>query len=189
MRNYIILGLVFFGINTSISQITDLEIVTKQNDTIKNVELKNVSTFTKISLTMSLQDKLVFKDSSGNKKELLPKDVQYFKLNYENEKYKFENVDDKGFALIMYEGKLKLLRYIKPGYTTVRIYIVKKPGNGKTLYMEAMGLGRLISKKVITREITDCPSLIEKVENKILKISGEEGVIELIKDYETSCFN
>jgi hypothetical protein len=54
--------------------------------------------------------------------------------------------------------------------------------------MEAMGLSRLISKKVITREITDCPTILEKVENKILKINGEEGVIELIKTYESDCF-
>jgi hypothetical protein len=30
--------------------------------------------------------------------------------------------------------------------------------------------------------------IINKVESKELKISGEEGVIELVKDYEMNCF-
>ena len=88
----------------------------------------------------------------------------------------------------MYSNKLQLLKVIKPGYTSINFYVIVRPNNGKISFMEAMGLGRLISKKVISREITDCTSVLEKVENKELKINGEIGVIELIKNYESSCF-
>ncbi|MNT35069.1 hypothetical protein D3C72_1710820 [compost metagenome] len=110
-------------------------------------------------------------------------------MKYEGNILNYENIENKGFALIMYSNKLKLLKYVKPGYTSVNIYIIKRPNNGKVSYMEAMGLSRLISKKVITREITDCQSTIDKVEKKELAIQGESGVLELVKDYETSCFN
>jgi hypothetical protein len=53
--------------------------------------------------------------------------------------------------------------------------------------MKQCGLG-YFKKKVISREITDCPNTINKVESKELKISGEEGVIELVKDYEMNLF-
>jgi hypothetical protein len=53
--------------------------------------------------------------------------------------------------------------------------------------MEAMGLSRLISLKVITRELGDCPDIIQKVDEKILKVHGMEGVVELAQYYEANC--
>jgi hypothetical protein len=188
MKKLIIIILLITGINKSFSQITNVEIITKENDTLKNVELK-INYFSQVELNYKLQEKLVIIDKNGSKKELLPSDVSSFSLKYQGNILNYENVENKGFALIMYSNKLKLLKYIKPNYSAVRIYIIKRPNNGKISYMEAMGLSKLISKKVITREITDCPSTINKVESKELAIQGESGVLELIKDYEASCFN
>lgn len=183
----ILFVLLIVGVSKSFSQISNVEIITKQNDTLKNVNLK-VNYFSKVELNYKLQEKLVVLDKDGNKKEFLPADVRSFSLKYNDNLLNYENVDDKGFALLMYTNKLKLLKYVKPGHTSVNIYIIIRPNNGKISYMEAMGLSRLISKKVITREITDCQSTIDKVEKKELSIHGEEGVIELVKDYEASCF-
>lgn len=188
MKKLIMIILLIVGINKSFSQITNVQIITKENDTLKNVELK-INYFSKVELNYKLQEKLIVLDKNGSKKELLPSDVSSFSLKYEDNILNYENVENKGFALIMYSNKLKLLKYVKPGYTSINIYIIKRPNNGKVSYMEAMGLSRLISKKVITREITDCQSTIAKVDNKELTIQGESGVIELVKDYETSCFN
>ncbi|HEX8574713.1 MAG TPA: hypothetical protein VF677_00310 [Flavobacterium sp.] len=188
MKKLIITILFILGINKTFSQISNVNIVTKQNDTLKNVVLK-INYFSKVELNHKLQEKLVVLDKNGNKKELLPSDVTSFSLKYNNETLNYENVDNNLFALIMYSNKLKLLKYIKRGYTSINIYIIKRPNDGKISYMEAMGLSRLISKKVINREITDCQSTIDKVDNKELKIHGESGVLELIKDYELSCFN
>ncbi|WP_264566677.1 hypothetical protein [Flavobacterium sp. N3904] len=187
MKKLIIIILLITGINKSFSQITNIEIITKENDTLKNVELK-VNYLSKVELNYKLQEKLIVLDKNGNKKVLLPSDVSSFSLKYEDNILNYENVENEGFALVMYSNKLKLLRYIKPNYSAIRIYIIKRPNNGKVSYMEAMGLSRLISKKVIAREITDCPSTIYKVESKELAIQGEAGVLELIKDYEASCF-
>jgi hypothetical protein len=49
--------------------------------------------------------------------------------------------------------------------------------------MEAMGFSQLISEKVITREMSDCPETVKRVQDEILKVHGEKGVIELVKDY------
>ena len=187
MRRIIVAIIIIAGFNKSISQVTDLKIITKQNDTLKNVEFK-MNFFSKVELNYKLQEKLIILDSGGNKKELLPSEVISFSYNYDDKKYNYENIEDKFFAQPLYKNKLKLYRFIKSGYTSVNFYIIVRPNNAKTSYMEAMGLSRLISKKVISREITDCPTTISKVESKELRISGEEGVIELIKDYETNCF-
>ena len=53
--------------------------------------------------------------------------------------------------------------------------------------MEAKGLSRLISKKEITKKMSDCQITIQKVEDKTLSVQGEAGVIELVKDYEMNC--
>ncbi|RTY96878.1 hypothetical protein EKM02_14675 [Flavobacterium sp. RSP49] len=187
MKKLVIIIVLIVGINKSFSQVTDLKIITKQNDTLKNVELK-INYFSRIELNYKLQEKLVISDVNGNKKELLPNDVSSFSFNYENKEYNYENVENKIFAQPLYKNKLKLFRFIKSGYTSINFYIIVRPDDGKVSYMEAMGLGRLISKKVISREITDCPNTISKVESKELRINGEEGVIELIKDYEMNCF-
>ena len=187
MKKATIFIAIILVINNSYSQVTNLEIVTKQNDTLKNVELK-MNFFSRVELNYKLQEKLVISDKDGNKKELLPSEVNSFSLKYDDKTYNYESLDNKIFAQPIYKNKLKLFRFIKSGYTSINFYIIVRPNNGKISYMEAMGLSRLISKKVINREITDCPVTINKVESKELKINGEEGVIELIKNYETNCY-
>ena len=59
--------------------------------------------------------------------------------------------------------------------------------NGKTSYMEGKGLSRRITVNEIKKEMEDCPTTIKKVEDDVLKVHGEEGVIELVKDYESNC--
>ena len=169
------------------SQDVKLEIITKKNDTIKEYGLKSNYNFEN-SMVLDLQEKLVVFNEKGIKKEFSPSEVKSFSFTNDEKLVEFINLEDRLFGLLKYSNRLKLLKVIKPGYTSVNIYVIVRPNNGKISYMEAMGLGRLISKKVITREITDCPSILEKVENKVLKINGELGVIELIKDYESSCF-
>jgi hypothetical protein len=188
MKKITIIIAIILGINNSYSQVTNLEIVTKQNDTLKNVELK-MNFFTRVELNYKLQEKLVIIDNAGNKKELLPSEVNSFSFKYDDDIYNYESLDNKIFAQPLYKNKLKLFRFIKSGYTSINFYIIVRPNNGKISYMEAMGLSRLISKKVINREITDCPVTINKVESKELKINGEEGVVELIIDYETNCYS
>lgn len=187
MKKIAIIIVLLVGINKSFSQVTDLEIIMKQNDTLKNVELK-MNFFSKVELNYKLQEKLVISDNSGNKKELLPNDVSSFSFKHGDKTYNYESVENKIFAQPLYKNKLKLFRFIKSGYTSINFYIIERPNNGKISYMEATGLSKLISKKVISREITDCPITISKVENKELRINGEEGVIELIKDYEINCY-
>ena len=165
------------------SQVKVTEIITKQNDTIKSAEIRN-SYMLKPDLMMSLQQKLVISDKNGEKKEYLPNEIKSFILNFDEESIQYENVDDKGFAQLLYADKLRLLKINTRNYL---VFIIKRPNNGKTSFMEAMGLSRLISLKVITRELGDCPDIIKKVDEKTLKVHGIEGVIELAKDYEANC--
>ncbi|WP_310557684.1 hypothetical protein [Flavobacterium sp.] len=139
-------------------------------------------------MVLDLQEKLVVFNLQGEKKVFSPNEIKSFRFTNDGKVVEFINLEDRLFGFLMYSNKLKLLKVIKPGYTAINFYVIVRPNNGKNSFIEAMGLGRLISKKVITREITDCPSVLEKVENKELKINGEIGVIELIKDYESSCF-
>jgi hypothetical protein len=168
------------------AQVNNVQIITKDNDTLKNVTLK-MSTAFKHEFLNNLQQKIIYLDKDKNKVELLPSQVKSFKMFFDGEYMDFESIEDKGFAKLLYSNKIKLYQFIKYGYTSIHIFIIKRP-NGKFSFMEAMGLSRLISKKVIKREITDCPKTLEKVENKELKIHGIEGVIELAVDYETNCF-
>jgi hypothetical protein len=177
----------FFLVFKISGQNVQVDIITRQNDTIKDFRLKKDYLFENL-MVLDLEKKLVVVNAKGEKREFLPNEVKSFSFTRENKRVEFIAIDDNLFGLLMYSNKLKLLKVIKPGYTTVNFYVIVRPNNGKTSFMEAMGLGRLISKKVISREITDCPIILEKVENKILKISGEEGVIELIKEYESNCF-
>ena len=177
----------FFLVFKISSQNVQVNIITRQNDTIKEFRLKKDYLFDHL-MVLDLEKKLVVVNAKGEKREFLPNEVKSFSFTRENKRVDFIGIDNNLFGLLMYSNKLKLLKVIKPGYTNINFYVIVRPNNGKTSFMEAMGLGRLISKKVISREITDCPIILEKVENKILKISGEEGVIELIKEYESSCF-
>jgi len=175
------------AINSTYSQITDLEIITKQDDTLKNVQL-NMKFFSTIELNFKVQERLLILDESGNKKELLPSEINSFSFKYKDIPYNYESIDNKIFAQPLYKNKLKLFRYIKPGYTSMNFYIIVRPNNGKTSYMESIGPSRLISKKVIRREITDCPITVNKIENKEIKLNREIDIIELVKDYETNCY-
>ncbi|MFB9107748.1 hypothetical protein [Flavobacterium gyeonganense] len=171
----------------SIAQKVKIELITKNNDTIREYQIYSDYTFEN-SMVIDLQNKLVVYDAKDKKKEFLPSELKSFNFIRDNKRVEFINVEDKVFGFLMYSNKLKLVKAVSSGYTKVYFFIVIRPNNGKTSYMEAKGLSRLISKKVITREITDCPQILEKVENKTLKINGEEGVIELIKEYESDCF-
>ncbi len=186
MKNNLIGTLLIIIFSKTYSQISNVDLITKQNDTIRNQELK-INYFSKVELNYKLQEKVTIKEKDGTIKEYFPSDLKSFSLKLNDETLNYESIEDKFFAQPMYSNKIKLYRFIKPGYTPVNFYLVKRP-NGNISYMEAMGLGRLISKKVIIRELSDCKSTIEKMENKILKVQGESGVIELIKDYENSCY-
>jgi hypothetical protein len=188
MKKVLCVLLIIFLAIQSRSQNVKIEIITKQNDTLREYKLKRSYDFENL-MVLDLQQKLVVYDDKKQKKEFLPNEIKSFNFINNGTLVEFVNLKDELFGLIMYSNKLKLLKVIKPGYTTVNIYVVVRPNEGKISFMEAMGLSRLISKKVLTREITDCPSVLEKVENKVLKIHGEEGVIELVKEYESTCFN
>lgn len=167
------------------SQVSDLQIITKQKDTIKNVVFEgNINNATK---RYKFQDKIVYVDSNMQSIKLLPAQVMSFSFKYNGQIVRYESRDDKIFALVLYSNKLKILRFVRPAYTPVDIYVVERP-NGSTSFLEAMGLSRRISLKVIKRELFDCPNTISKVENDILKVQGEEGVLELFQDYEKNCF-
>lgn len=168
------------------SQISQLKIVTKQGDTIKNIAFKrrDLKDPTK---NYKLQDEIVFLNQKLETVTMLPSEVKSFSFKFGDEVVTFESKFDKLFAFVMYSNKLKLLRFQKRGYTPVDIYVIERP-NGKTSYLEAMGLSRRISLKVIKRELPDCPTTIAKVENDILKIQGEPGILELVQDYETNCY-
>lgn len=171
----------------SFAQKVGIQIITKNNDTLKEYKIKaNYSS--ENLMVLDLENKLQVYDANDKKKEFLPTEVKSFKFMNSDKQVEFVSIEEKVFGLLMYSNKLKLFKVIKPGYTTVNFYVIVRPNNGKVSFMEAMGLSRLISKKVISREITDCPVILEKVANKTLKINGEEGVIELIKAYEQDCF-
>jgi hypothetical protein len=187
MRHFCLVLFIFLSAFKSIAQKVNIQIITKNNDTIKNYKIKANYSFEN-SMVLDLENKLKVYDANDKKKEFLPNDIKSFNFMNGDKLVEFISIEDKVFGLLMYTNKLKLLKVIKPSYTKVNFYVVLRPNNGKTSYMEAMGLSRLISKKVITREISDCPIILEKVEKKTLKIQGEEGVIELIKNYESDCF-
>ncbi|MEL1255372.1 hypothetical protein AAEO57_16395 [Flavobacterium sp. DGU38] len=187
MRNFCLILFVILSSFDSIAQKVNIEIITKNNDTIKDYKINADYSFDN-SMILDLQSKLKVYDSAGKKKEFLPNELKSFSFMNAGKRVEFISIENNVFGLLLYSNKLKLLKAIQAGYSKVNVFIVIRPNNGKISYMEAMGLSRLISKKVITREITDCPTILEKVENKVLKISGVEGVIELIKAYESDCF-
>lgn len=158
-------------------------LVTKKNDTISRVSIKMNYIF-QTDLMMKLQEKLVVEDIKGITTTYLPEDLKSFTLYSDGEKIQFESVDNRMFARLMYADKLKLL---KVNTRTNWIFILERPNDGRISYMEAMGLSRLISEKVITRELGECPDLIQKVNDRILKVNNQEGVVELAKYYEANC--
>ena len=105
-------------------------------------------------------------------------------LYYEGEKLQFESIDNKVFGVLMYVNKVKLVKINTRNYF---IYAFTRPNSGKTSYMEGKGLSRRITLNEIKKEMADCPITIKKVEDDVLKVHGEEGVIELVKDYESNC--
>jgi|JI7StandDraft_1071085.scaffolds.fasta_scaffold92607_2 hypothetical protein len=157
--------------------------VTTQNDTITNLTLKNEGLF-KGSLLMSLQEKLTVTNKQGITKSYLPNELKSFMLYYEGEKLQFESIDNKVFGVLMYVNKVKLVKINTRNYF---IYAFTRPNSGKTSYMEGKGLSRRITLNEIKKEMADCPITIKKVEDDVLKVHGEEGVIELVKDYESNC--
>ena len=171
--------------NLCISQISQLRIITKQNDTIsgafKHRYIMNPAK------SYEFQDEILVLNRKLETVKMLPSQVKSFSFKWGEEVVTYESRDEKIFALVMYSNKLKLLRFSKRGYTSVDIYVIERP-NGKISFLEAMGLSRRISLKVIKREMPDCPNTIENVKNDILKIQGEPGILELVKDYETNCY-
>lgn len=182
----LLIALMLTIFNYSFSQFSKLEIITNDNDTIRNVALKNqnIGNPTK---NYKLQNELVYTNIKREVFKLKPSEVKSFKFMYGEELVNYESRDNSIFALVMYSNRLKLLRFQKPAYTPVDIYVVER-ANGKVSFLEAMGLSRRISLKVITREMSDCPITISKVEKDILKIQGEPGILELIQDYEKNCY-
>ena len=182
MKKIIFITVFLFLISKSYSQRIAYA-VTAQNDTIPNLTLKNSFAF-KNGLLMSLQEKLIVEDKKGIQKTYFPSDLKSFVLYYDGEKFQYESIDNKVFGILMYADKIKLVKINTRNYF---IYAFTRPNNGKTSYMEGKGLSRRITLNVIKREMEDCPSIIKKVEDDILKVHFEEGVIELVKDYEANC--
>ena len=186
MKKIILILWVMLSITQANAQNVFGKIVTTQNDTLKVKVITNKTS--KIGFAQSIQTKIVVIGEDNLKKEYTPSEIKSIQVKLNNELIEFESVDDILFAELMYNNKLKLLKFIKKGYTSINIYIIKRPNSGKTSYMEAMGLSRLISNKVVLREISDCPVTMNKIETDELKIKGEEGVVSLIKDYEENCY-
>ncbi|WP_166922230.1 hypothetical protein [Flavobacterium poyangense] len=187
MRNLCFTVFIFLLSLKSVGQKVNVEIVTKNNDTIKDCKIEGNYSFQNLMI-MEFQNKLTVYNTANKKKQYLPSEVKSFSFINIDKRVEFVSIEDNIFGLLLYSNKLKLFKVIQPGYAKVNFFVVQRPNNGKTSYMEAMGLSRLVSKKVITREINDCPVTLEKVENRTLKINGVEGVIELIKSYELDCF-
>ena len=186
MKKIILILCVMLSITQANAQNVFGKIVTTQNDTLNVKVITNKTS--KIGFAQSIQTKIVVIGEDNLKKEYTPSEIKSIQVKLNNELIEFESVDDILFAELMYNNKLKLLKFIKKGYTSINIYIIKRPNSGKTSYMEAMGLSRLISNKVVLREISDCPVTMNKIETDELKIKGEEGVVSLIKDYEENCY-
>ena len=186
MKKIILILCVMLSITQANAQNVFGKIVTTQNDTLKVKVITNKTS--KIGFAQSIQTKIVVIGEDNLKKEYTPSEIKSIQVKLNNELIEFERVDDILFAELMYNNKLKLLKFIKKGYTSINIYIIKRPNSGKTSYMEAMGLSRLISNKVVLREISDCTVTMNKIETDELKIKGEEGVVSLIKDYEENCY-
>lgn len=182
MKKLLLLNLIVTVINFSYSQRITFAITT-QNDTITNLTLKNENLF-KGGLLMSLQEKLIVVNKQGVTKTYLPSELKSFMLYYEGEKYQYESIDNRVFGILMYVNKVKLVKINTRNYF---IYAFTRPNNGKTSYMEGKGLSRRITVNEIKKEMEDCPTTIKKVEDDVLKVHGEEGVIELVKDYESNC--
>lgn len=160
-------------------------IVTKKNDTISRLTIKSNYIF-KGDLLMKLQEKLVVEDAKGIEATYLPEDLKSFVVYYNGEKYQYESVENRMFAILMYADKVRLL---KVNTRTNWVFILARPNDGRISFMEAMGLSRLISEKTITRELGECPDLVQKVNDRVLKVGNLEGVIELAKYYEANCLN
>ncbi|MEL1247173.1 hypothetical protein [Flavobacterium helocola] len=171
----------------SYGQSSKLEIVTKNNDTLREYKLRREFSIEN-KLVLDVEEKLTVRDSKGDLKEFLPKDVKFFTFYRDGKLVRFDNIEDKVFGLLMYSNKLKLYKTIIPSYTPVNVYIIARPNNTRISYMEATGFSRLISNNVVLREISDCQITSNKIKNDELKIKGEKGVIQLIIDYELNCY-
>ncbi len=165
-------------------------VVTKQNDTLKNVEFKLKGSFEAHKL-LALQEKttVILNNESV---DYYPKDLKYFKFMLGGVIYIFDNVDDTFFAQRMYVGNVKLHKFLKevntyPNKGIFRYYLIRRP-NGIYSELVAMGLSRLITKKTMLPAIEDCKVSYDKIDNDIIKIKDEDKLIEFVKDYENNCF-
>ena len=178
---------VLFTAFNSYGQSAKLEIVTKNNDTLREYKMRREYSFEN-NMVLDIEEELKVKDSNGDLKVFLPKDLKFFTFYRDGKLVRFDNIEDKVFGLLMYSNKLKLYKTIIPRYTPINLYVIVRPNGDRISWMEAMGLSRLISKKVLKREIFDCEITLKKVENNEIKINGEKGVIDLIIDYELNCY-
>ncbi len=186
MKKIFILSLIITS-NLCSSQFSKLQIITKNNDTIKGVALKDQDLIGNPTKNYYFQKELCYVNIKRETFKLKPSDVKSFSFMYGDEIVNYESKEDKIFAFVMYSNRLRLLRFQKRAYTSIDIYVVERP-DGKTSFLEAMGLSRRISLKVIKREMSDCQVTIKKVEDDILKIHGEPGILELVQDYEKNCY-
>lgn len=169
------------------------ELITIQNDTIKNIQIKiKGSTVFDHNRILTLQEKVkVIQNKTET--EYFPKDLKSFRLNLDGKMYVFDSVDGSFFAQRLYVGRIKLYKFIRktylyPNTNIFRYYLVRRPNGGVNSEWVAMGLSRLITKKEMLPSLTDCKISYDKIENDEIKINDEDVLVEFIKDYEKNCY-
>jgi hypothetical protein len=191
MNRYLLLLIVLIAQTVAFGQSKYYGIVvTKQNDTLRNVEFKLEGSF-EVHKLLSVQRKTTVL-LNNELVEYYPKELKYFKFMLGGVIYIFDNVDDKFFAQRMYVGNVKLHKVLRevnvyPNRNIFRHYLIRRP-NGVNSELVAMGLSRLITKKTMLPAIEDCKVSYDKIDNDIIKIKDEDKLIEFVKDYENNCF-
>lgn len=156
---------------------------------------------------ISLQELIIYKDSEKNKFRLTPDEVKEIIFRYNDEeirmisvenvpyKFPFNNPPRHILLRLIIDGNLSLFifhnkvgpvgMYVGPGskwrgYSNdVELIVLKK--NGGELFKPSFTKSFKSDMKLY---LSDCPSLIEKIENDIYNI---DNIRQIVTDYNTNC--
>ena len=92
---------VLFTAFNSYGQSAKLEIVTKNNDTLREYKMRREYSFEN-NMVLDIEEELKVKDSNGDLKVFLPKDLKFFTFYRDGKLVRFDNIEDKVFGLLMY---------------------------------------------------------------------------------------
>lgn len=171
-----------------------------ENDTLEVTFKIDVSVLTQAPDFVGMQYKITYYDESGNKKILLPESAKEIQFTHETVNVRMlSRLNTLGlgnklspqshvFLRLRIDGPLKLFDYYFDAST---------PANGLSynadqhiLQKEGRPLMRpraISFKKDLTEYFSDCPEMVQKIENKDFHISRD--MFLMVKFYNSNCAN